>query len=168
MKMKLALFTFVLLLCSVLTLGTGRADASKMRVFSFSCMPNFDASMSGLDARDENNNSLNSVSSQQGLESVFCAGLYDLLVTAEIFSFAQAFELLQHEVNPSSSAFSNNILFVLSGIISAVAPSTKKLLSNAIARLNGDLYRPLVSLLPAVSSVLTFSTPSLTVSCLRC
>jgi hypothetical protein len=167
MKTKLPLFTFVLLVCTVLTVGTGKADASKMGVFSFSWMPSFDVSLTGLDARDENNNPSSTPSSKQDLESVFRTGLYDCLITADIFSFAQAFAMLKQKVNPSGSSFSRSIQR-LSGIISALAPSTKKILSRMIARISGIFYQPIVLSFPALSPFLTFCTPSVSVTCLRC
>ena len=80
-----------------------------------------------LDARDENNQPIVSQSAKDGLTEIFKSGLFNLLVTAELYTVANILNRLERQMKLASENLSRNIPATVKTLIDSFLPTTRQL-----------------------------------------
>jgi hypothetical protein len=167
MKTKLS-FIIAFITISVLTVCLDNVSASTNGSF-FIFRNNADLYYQNLDSRDENNNPVIDQNSKNILENLFVFGYYDLLINAEIYSFAQSLAMLKKALNPSDIAFNLPSFESVKNLISIIMLSVKKFLGNILFAVSNLFVMPLVyfSMFVICCSLFTLH-PSLFTEVMRC
>src|SRR3989339_939917 len=126
MKLKFSL-TFLSMLFGALLLGAANLHASQLGAFSINsaslqCLENSD----DLDARDANNQPIKTQSAKDGLTEIFRAGLYNLLVTADLYTTANILSRLEKILKLASENLSRNIPATVNNLIAVFIPTVNQ------------------------------------------
>lgn len=90
----------ILCTCGGLLLGSGAHRSAQAGVFSLDhFLPNAVTSFDDLDVRDEANRQIQSITAINDLKDLFQAGVFNLLVQAELPSVARALSIIEQKLN---------------------------------------------------------------------
>lgn len=144
-------------------MGAENNSASSRSYFhSDSFLPQADANLQDLDARDANNQPIKDNALKNELESIFTSGLNALLLQSNLYPFARTLSLISQKLMLASSSLVPLLPSPLRDLFSVLRTSIKKLdaMRLTVVKVAGNSAGFLMSavkpfgieLLPAVSS----------------
>jgi hypothetical protein len=135
-EMKFKLPLSILILVMGVVIFAARANASGEGVFYLSNLSQIDLSFTDLDARDADNNPVNTPKNTEQLQGIFQAGLYELLTQADLYSVAAALSAIKKKLNLASQTLTRALPQRAFQIICALLP-VKKSWENLLVTLAG-------------------------------
>jgi len=126
--MKLKLPLILLCVCGCLLLGAESSVASQPGFFYANCAGFLSQqNLEGLDARDANNQPIETRQAKDGLTEIFESGLFNLLTASELYTVANISSMLDKALKLASENISRNIPDSVKNVAASFLPTIKQL-----------------------------------------
>lgn len=138
--MKLRLPLFILIVCGVFFWQAEAAKATRAGESSLpSVFPVVNTTFSDLDARDENNQPIQTPETIENLAGLFQSGLYALLMQADLPSVARTLSILSAQLNLAASALARRLPAAAKIVVAAVVNQLRKFFVSPLVPFAGLL-----------------------------
>lgn len=131
--MKLRLPLLILITCGVLLWESGNTDGSRAELLSFSgAIPVVTADFGDLDARDANNQPIQTSETTETLQIIFQTGLYALLMQPNLSSVARMLSILSDKLNLAACALARRLPAAAQAVYAAVVNQLRKFFASPL------------------------------------